>query len=230
MTGMLMFPVMLLGPSLAGIALTRMVDGASGLQELFSRMARWKLPLRWYVTLLVPPALIACVLFSLKTLVSPSYAPNHFWVGILFGVPAGFLEEMGWTGFAFQKLRRGESAFTASVLLGLLWSVWHLPVINYLGSATPHGVYWFPFFVAFATVMIAMRVLIAWIYTNTTSVLLAQLMHVSSTGSLVLFSPPIATARQEVLWYGLYGGVLWLVVILIVTVDAKHFIQKSDPA
>ena len=52
--------------------------------------------------------------------------------------------------------------------------------------------------------MTAMRVLIAWIYTNTKSVLLAQLMHVSSTGSLVLFSAARVTALQEAMWYALY--------------------------
>ena len=45
--------------------------------------------------------------------------------------------------------------------------------------------------------MTAMRVLIAWIYTNTKSLLMAQLMHVSSTGSLVVFSAARVTAAQE---------------------------------
>jgi hypothetical protein len=44
------------------------------------------------------------------------------------------------------------------VWLGLLWSAWHLPVIDYLGVATPHGEYWLPFFLAFALAMTAMRV------------------------------------------------------------------------
>jgi uncharacterized protein len=56
------------------------------------------------------------------------------------------------------------------------------------------------FFLAFSLAMTAMRVLIAWIYTNTKSVLLAQLMHVSSTGSLVLLSAARVTALQEAMW------------------------------
>ena len=51
--------------------------------------------------------------------------------------------------------------------MGLLWASWHLPVINYLGSATPHGAYWYALFLAFTVAMIAMRVLICWIYVNT---------------------------------------------------------------
>jgi hypothetical protein len=61
-----------------------------------------------------------------------------------------------------------------------------------------------------------MRVLICWLYTNTKSVLIAQLMHISSTGSLVIFSPPAVSARQEVIWYALYGLTLWIVVLFVV--------------
>lgn len=65
--------------------------------------------------------------------------------------------------------------------------------------------------------MTAMRVIIAWIYTNTRSILMCQLMHVSSTGSLVVFSAPHVTARQEVSWYFVYGCALWLFVLLLRT-------------
>src|SRR3989442_10228992 len=76
-----------------------------GLWDLFSRMCRWRLPARWYVALLIPPILVLTVLFLLETFVSPVYAPNRFLVGIFFGVPAGFLEEIGWMGYAFPKMR-----------------------------------------------------------------------------------------------------------------------------
>jgi hypothetical protein len=85
-------------------------------------------------------------------------------------------------------------------------------VINFLGTAVPHGAYWLHFFLAFSAAMTAMRVLICWLYEQTKSIPLAQLMHACSTGSLVVFSPPTATAPQEAFWYASYAAALWLLV------------------
>jgi hypothetical protein len=101
-------------------------------------------------------------------------------------------------------------------LLGLLWGAWHLPVIDFLGAATPHGAYLIPFFLAFTAAMTAMRELIAFVYTRTNSVLLAQLMHASSTSALAVLSPPGVSAEQEVVWYLVYGASLWIVVAIVV--------------
>ena len=227
MTGILMFPVMLLGPSLAGIALTRIADGKSGLRALFSQVFRARVPPGWYTALLIPPLLVLAVLLFLQKFVSPVYEPNRFFIGILFAIPAGFLEEIGWTGYAFRKMHRAGDALAPSIRLGLLWSLWHLPVINYLGAATPHGGYWLQFFLAFSLAMTAMRVLIAWIYTNTKSLLLAQLMHVSSTGSLVVFGAPRVTGVQEATWYAAYGIVLWVLVGIIVKTFGRRLARHG---
>jgi membrane protease YdiL (CAAX protease family) len=221
-TGLLMFPVMLLGPSLAGVLLTRIVDGKRGLGVLLSAILRAWVPTGCYAVLLIPPILVLTVLIFLQRFVSPVYAPNRFFMGVLFGIPAGFLEEIGWTGYALPKMLSANDGLAPSVILGLLWALWHLPVINYLGTATPHGVYWLPFFLAFSLAMTAMRVLISWIYINTKSVLLAQLMHVSSTGSLVVFSAAGVTAAQEAMWYGLYGTALWVAVGIVVKIFGRR--------
>jgi membrane protease YdiL (CAAX protease family) len=208
MSGLMMFPVMLLGPSIAGIVLTGIVHGKTGLKDLRSRMARIG-DFRWLAAAAIPPALVFAVLLGLRTFVSPVFAPNRFWIGFAFGCAAGYFEEIGWTGFAFPAMRRTQSALGASVLLGLLWAVWHIPVIDFLGSATPHGPWWLPFLLAFTAAMTAMRVLICWVYSKTGSVLLAQLMHASSTGALAAFGPAAVTAGQETLWYAVYALVFW---------------------
>lgn len=224
--GLMMFPVMLLGPSIAGIVLTKIVDGRSGLRDLFSRMRRVQFRKSWCLALFIPPAVMLTVLLGLKAFVSPVFAPNHFLIGILFGAPAGFSEEIGWMGYAFPEMTRKQSALASAILLGILWGIWHLPVVDYLGAATPHGASWPSYFLAFAAAMTAMRVVIAWVYTNTKSVLLAQFMHISSTGSLVILSPAHVTAVQEAMWYWAYAGALWFVVAIIVMKYGKGLIKN----
>ncbi len=227
MAGILMFPAMLLGPSFTGILLTSIVDKTSGLRDLFCRICRWRVRARWYAALVIPPTLVPALLFCLEIFVSPVYAPNRFLMGIFFAVPAGLLEEIGWTGYVFPRMRSQNNALAPSIFLGLLWGTWHLPVVNYLGAATPHGSYWIPFFLVFTVAMTAMRVLICWIYTNTKSVFMAQLMHISSTGSLVIFSAPRVTAAQEVIWYALYGASLWLVVAIVVKLYGRRLTRND---
>jgi membrane protease YdiL (CAAX protease family) len=199
-SGILMFPAMLLGPVASGVVMTRLLDGPAGIRKLFSSIVRMRVGMRWYSILLFPPAAVLAVLLILKTFVSPAFAPNHFFLGVVFGIPAGFLEEIGWTGFAFPRMQTRLGTLQAGVLLGLLWSAWHLPL----------------FFLSFATAMTAMRVLIGWIYQNTQSVLLAQFMHISSTGALVIFGPFGVTPAQETVWYFTYGVGLWIVVAALV--------------
>lgn len=228
LTGILMFPAMLLGPVISGIVLTVVIDGRSGLKELVRRIIRWRFPIRWYAVLLIPPALVLGLLLLLEKFMSPEFAPNRFYLGVAFGVPAGICEEIGWMGFAFPKMRAKLSPLLAAITLGLLWGLWHLPAINYLGAAVPHGNYWLRFFFVFTIAMTAMRVIIAWLYVNTGSVLSAQLMHICSTGALVVFSPRVSPG-EEVMWYLGYGCLLWLIVTIILISGGRE-LQTSEQA
>ena len=211
-----MFPLMLLGPALAGIILTGRAEGKTGLRNLFSRIGRWRAGVRWYAAaLLIPPVMISVVLLLLSTLVSPIYTPNRFLVGFLFGIAAAFFEEIGWTGYAFPKLRLTHKALPAALLLGLLWGLWHFPVVDFLGAASPHGSFLPAFFIAFILLMTAMRVLIAWIYTRTSSLLLPMIMHASSTGCLAALGPARLSPAQEACWYAVYAAALWILVIIL---------------
>ncbi|HEY1872487.1 MAG TPA: CPBP family intramembrane glutamic endopeptidase [Chitinophagaceae bacterium] len=214
--GILMFPLMLLGPPLAGITLTLIEDGRAGWKNLLSRLSfRGWTNRSWLFLLLIPPVLIGMVLFTFSKLSGAVYSPNFFAAGFIFGLMAGFLEEIGWMGFVFPELRYKYSFLSTSLLLGFLWGCWHLPVMDFLGAATPHS-HWLPgFFIVFVFVMMAVRILICMLYSKTGSIIPAMLLHASSTGYLATLSPPRVSASQEVCWYFAYGILLWISVFLI---------------
>ena len=196
--GILMFPVMIVGPVAASIILIKINQGKTGLRNLSLRMGKWKVSIKWYLfALITPPFLIQVTLIFLKTVVSSLYTPNFFALGFLFGIPAGSLEEIGWTGYAFPTMRMRYGFVKTSVLLGFIWGLWHLPVIDFLGAASPHGKYLIFFAIAFISAMAAIRVMISWIYSKTNSIILAQVMHAVSTSSLVIFGPKLVSPDRS---------------------------------
>src|SRR5262249_39073883 len=100
---------------------------------------------------------------------------------------------------------------SASVVIGLVWGLWHLPVVDFLGAATPHAAWRQPFALAFVLMVSGLRVIVSWAAVRTDSLVAAQLLHLSSTGCLVMLGPPHATAAQEACWYAVYGALLWIV-------------------
>jgi membrane protease YdiL (CAAX protease family) len=134
-TGRVMFPVMLLGPSLIGLTLIWMTDRAAGFIDLLHRMGRVKVSVKWYATLLLPPVLITAILVTLKTFVSPAFTPNSFLIGFSFGIAAGFLEEIGWTGYALPRMLLERSSFRVGLLLGVLWALLCSALYSHDGGA-----------------------------------------------------------------------------------------------
>ncbi len=179
--------------------------------------------------MVIPPTLILAVLLTLSASVSRDFAPHLFPIGILFGLPAGFLEEIGWTGYALPKIRVKNSALAAGIFLGVLWGIWHLPVVDFLGATYPHGAYWLGYFLAFVGLVTAMRVLIVWVYSNTSSVLLAQLLQASSTGFLVVLSPVPISPAHETLWYAVYAAVLWVAVAFVTATYGRRLVRHPIP-
>ncbi len=128
-------------------------------------------------------------------------------------------------GYAFPKMELKRSALSAGICLGLVWTLWHV-VADYLGASQVFGVYWLPHFLVWMIpTFTAMRILIVWIYTNTKSLLLAQLAHASSSGFLSILGPSLSP-RNDVLFYGVYAAVLWLAVLIVVAVYGKRLMRQ----
>ena len=230
---MLMFAAMLLGPSLAGIILTAVVEGKNGLRALFSRIVHWNVGLRWYAVVLLFPVLILAVLITLAALVSPVFAPSFSMIGIVIGLVAGFFEEIGWTGFALPRLQLKYSALASGMLLGMLWGFWHT-VADYFGNSASMGALWLPYFLfGFVAAMTATRIIITWVYNNTGSILLAQLMHASSTGFLsalgISTASPIGP-QGYALAFIFYALTLWAVVAILWLRYGSRLVRQTTAA
>ena len=155
------------------------------------------------------------VLLLLKNFVSPTFSPNFFPLGFLFAVPAGFLEEIGWAGFALPNLLTKFKPRQAGAVLGALWALWHLPVVDFLGAASPHGMYLLPFFISFAALLTAVRILMTWAYAHTRSIFIVQLMHLVFTGCLVMIGPAQTSPGQETMWYAVYAAAVFILALAI---------------
>jgi CAAX protease family protein len=109
--------------------------------------------------------------------------------GIVVGPMVGFFEELGWTGLALPRLRRGYGVLTAGLVRGLLWGAWHFPM--FAGTTDPTGT--LPAALVVAVLLFAWlppyRVLMVWVYGRTESLPMAMLMHVPiSVTALVVAS------------------------------------------
>ena len=217
---------MLAGPSIAGILCTWFFQGTSGLGELRSRLLRWRVDAHWYALSLVAAPLAVAVTLLLLSRYSPVYLPGilatstpwlHLVLGIMTGLAAGFLEELGWTGFATPQLRRSYSVFSTGIIIGLAWGLWHLLVVWWGSSATSGGLsmaLYLP--VMLFAFLPPYRVLMTWVYERTGSLLIGMLMHATLTASVRIFDP-IAISGVPILIYNLaLGALLWIAMVAVI--------------
>jgi membrane protease YdiL (CAAX protease family) len=195
-----LFIVAVYAPSISALVITAVTGGPSGLRDLVSRLFRWRVGLRWYLIVLLGMPAICIISADLGAWwagqpigVGPGYwwlSPQPFLLSLLID-PGPLGEELGWRGFALPRLLRGRSALSASIILGLVWGVWHLPA--FFVSGLPQNQFAFPVFLAGS---VALSVLMAWVYQNTQgSVLFAVLIHwLFNTHSLPRGPLPILTA------------------------------------
>ena len=171
--------IFVFGPSIAGVITIALAAGKEGLRDLARRALRWRVGLKWWLIALLLPALLTLIALGVNLILGanlPSltfiktqwYLLPVFFIITLVGGPLG--EEFGGRGFALPQLQKKCSPWLASVILGLIWGLWHLP--QFFNPVAVHfelGLVRLPLYVA---AEIGLAILMTWGYNKTKGSLL----------------------------------------------------------
>jgi uncharacterized protein len=173
-------------------------------------LLRWRVPARWYVTVVAAPiALVgtACALLPLfggrrpDWTALPSPAATLALLGALLVLPLGapLGEEIGWRGFALPRLLARRSAVASAVVLGGIWAIWHVPLV--LSDPVTRAP------VPFLLQIVPLSVLFTWVFVHSRgSLLLPVLFHACFDVALTSAAPTLVVDDFARLW--------WLLLVL----------------
>jgi uncharacterized protein len=226
------------GPLVAAFLTAALVRGRRGARELWGRLTRVRVPAVWYAVILLGPALLWCAAAGSAMLFGASLAdlrPGALELGPIAFLPVlmvltltdGLGEEVGWRGYALPLLLTRYRAVTASLLLGVVWAAWHLP-LAWTDGATLDGA---PVLFLFIDLPIT-AIVYTWVFRHTRgSAAVAALFH----AALNLWAIPMPQSGAPLAPY-LFGlgsriaAAAALVALLgpeLVRTDTK---QPSEPA
>jgi uncharacterized protein len=177
------------GPAIAAVIAAALTGN---LRDLGARLVRWRVGWQWYALVLLGPAAFYAVLVALAAALGSSddlAQPNVFQVVsglapffVVLLLTDGFGEETGWRGFALPRLLARTGPLPASLLLGVVWAAWHLPLFWTVGNRNYGGS-----FLIMLVSLPAMSVLYTWLFQHTAgSTLIAILFHASGSWWLLL--------------------------------------------
>ena len=212
-SGLLNAAAILAGPTLAAFIMAAATEGRAGVRRLLGQYVLWRVGIQWYLFALIGVPLIMLLgtvvvsgdLPNLGALGGPSYVLSYlafFVLVFIFGGP--LLEEPGWRGFALPRLERLHGPLVGTLILGVLWALWHLPeflVPSWAASSGGGGILGITEFVV---ITITFAIIITWVFNNTyASLLLAMLVHASidTFGSALgeIFPAPAASSTLPIL-------------------------------
>jgi uncharacterized protein len=179
------------GPPLAALLVTGLVEGRDGTHAFLRRWVQWRVGARWYVLALVGLPALGLLVGLLSRDWSERFAGSGPSMAMTYLATLSFLlvlgggqEEPGWRGFALPRMQEHMGPLAASVVLGVLWGLWHLPVFILVpgynsagaGVASIAG----SVLVFTAVGAVGQSLLLTWLFNHTGgSVLLAVLAHAS---------------------------------------------------
>ncbi|MET1042489.1 MAG: CPBP family intramembrane glutamic endopeptidase [Microbacteriaceae bacterium] len=216
-------PMVSFGPLLAAVLVTALAQGRDALWALARSIIRWRAPWStWAFAALGPfglAVLTGAAAYALGIIESVDTYQSGGWSTLLnvvvlmittalLGGP--LFEEVGWRGFFQPELQRRHSAVRASMVVGTVWVIWHLPLLvtDPTGQRPP---------LPFTAWILAQAVLIAWVYnTSRGSVLIAVVFHTAAnTAGRMLLEPLVGEPGFSLVWWLMAALYLLAAVVLI---------------
>ena len=230
--GPLAFVLVVLGsnvPSTLGLVFIGLLRGKVGVRRVLRRLVHGRIGLRWYLaalalSMLAPLAIGVSILFGGAT---PVLGMTILGVLFLFAFhifPGSALgEEIGWRGFVLPRLQARHSALKASLIIGILWGCWHLPL--WLRGNESHPI---SLFVPFVIAVIASSVMYTWLYNNTGgSLFLMVLFHAASNLPItILISPMGSRGAQPFLIY--VALMVVAAAAIVIATGAENLSRTAD--
>lgn len=222
-------PLAFAGISLAAFLVAGFAAGRAGMADLLRRMVQWRVEWSWYLIVLVVALLLPFLTVAIYPLMGGSIpvgtvmplgsAIAYFFFGIVFML---LTEETAWRGFALPRLEASFGTLRASLILGLIWGVWHTPYFLMPGSPQSN----FPY-VGYVLMVIAQSVLYGWIHRNTRgSVLVAAIFHAATNAALAYSGVGVGDTRA----FWLVTAVTWVAAIIVSlpTITAGKQVQRQE--
>ena len=226
------------GPAIAAIIMVGTAGGRSAVWNLLSKLGRWRVGIGWYLFVFLFPLLVhlAAVVIDvwmggqwpvfMSTTGMPQGISPILLIPLVFlpvFLQAGLAEEIGWRGYALPGLQKRYSALVSSILLGVIWWLWHFHPFNFAAV--------WPTALPYLFGILAITILFTWIYNNTGgSLLLVALFHTWSNVCDWIVPTKMAVAEATTIRPSIIQSVLmWIVVIVIVLLfGAKQLSRKRQ--
>lgn len=129
------------GPILGAFIVVFRREGISGIRDLLRRAFRWRFSPILYMVALLIPFLVLAASSGVAIFVNGASVPDQwflpdFSIPFLFGflIWNGVTEEMGWRGYLLPRIQDRVGSLAGSVLVGVVWACWHLPLFLIPGS------------------------------------------------------------------------------------------------
>ncbi|MEJ2266919.1 MAG: CPBP family intramembrane metalloprotease [Anaerolineales bacterium] len=180
--------LMFVSPIIAGCYCVYRENGSPGVKKLLKRTFDYEKVVgkTWYLATLFLMPIITGIQYGILRLMHRPIPNTQISFSALLVIPIIFFiaaigEEVGWQGYAIDRLQTKWNALSASILLGIVWAVWHIIPMIQMGQ-TPVWIMWQ------CTNIAVTRILMVWIYNNAgKSVFLAVLYHAMYNVCTMLF-------------------------------------------